>query len=527
MTIRDYHQRSKHAQHRSALGPGYLDWDTQADPFRRYDGARRFDLPLSLDRSITPFNQIEGGAPAALDGAGLGLFLELALGLSAWKEFGGTRWVLRNNPSSGNLHPTEGWVLLSRETGISDRPALYHYSPLHHALEERCSWTGPCGLPDCAFLFALSSVPWRESWKYGERAFRYCQLDAGHAVASAAYAAACLGWRLRVLAGPGDEQLRTLLGLDRADAHHPGEPEHPELAAVVWTDSSVEVAIDLPTLPAVASWHGRANLLSPDHEVWPAVDLAQDLATKPMAWSTPTPFITSSVTLAAPEIDAGVVIRRRRSAQRMDPTVGMGRRACFRLLASTLADYTKVPWSSFPWAPRLSLFLFVHHVEGLVPGLYALIRDADSLPRLRQAVDKRFLWQPVPDCPLPLFHLSPGGLRAGAASLSCGQDIAGDGAFSVAMVADFDRTLDEEGDWAYRRLFWEAGMIGHVLYLEATAAGLSGTGIGCYFDDDVHAELGMATGSMAWQSLYHFTIGRAIDDARISSTPPFAHLLRT
>jgi hypothetical protein len=54
------------------------------------------------------------------------------------------------------------------------------------------------------------------------------------------------------------------------------------------------------------------------------------------------------------------------------------------------------------------------------------------------------------------------------------------------MVADFTRTLEEEGAWAYRRLCWETGLIGQVLYLEAEAAGVRSTGMGCYFDDLVH-----------------------------------------
>ena len=48
--------------------------------------------------------------------ASLGAFFELALGLTAWKEHGGARWALRANPSSGNLHPTEGYVLVAGRT---------------------------------------------------------------------------------------------------------------------------------------------------------------------------------------------------------------------------------------------------------------------------------------------------------------------------------------------------------------------------------------------------------------------------
>lgn len=63
------------------------------------------------------------------------------------------------------------------------------------------------------------------------------------------------------------------------------------------------------------------------------------------------------------------------------------------------------------------------------------------------------------------------------------QDIAADGCFSLGMVARFEPALRERDAWMYPRLFWESGVLGQVLYLEAHAVGISATGIGCYFDD--------------------------------------------
>jgi hypothetical protein len=59
-----------------------------------------------------------------------------------------------------------------------------------------------------------------------------------------------------------------------------------------------------------------------------------------------------------------------------------------------------------------------------------------------------------------------------------------------------------------------------VLYLEAEAAGIRGTGIGCFFDVEMHALLGLQ--GSAWQSLYHFTAGGALEDARLTSLPAYA-----
>jgi len=73
--------------------------------------------------------------------------------------------------------------------------------------------------------------------------------------------------------------------------------------------------------------------------------------------------------------------------------------------------------------------------------------------------------------------------------------------------------------WFYRRLFWEAGLVGQVLYLEAEAAGLRGTGIGAYFDDAVHDAVGLS--GRRFQSLYHFTVGGPLEDPRLATEAPY------
>jgi hypothetical protein len=87
------------------------------------------------------------------------------------------------------------------------------------------------------------------------------------------------------------------------------------------------------------------------------------------------------------------------------------------------------------------------------------------------------------------------------------------------MVCSFLGPLRQYGAWFYRRLFWECGMIGQVLYLEAEAAGVRGTGIGCFFDDAVHHLLGLE--GKGFQSLYHFTVGHPVEDPRLTTLPAY------
>ena len=83
---------------------------------------------------------------------------------------------------------------------------------------------------------------------------------------------------------------------------------------------------------------------------------------------------------------------------------------------------------------------------------------------------------------------------------------------------DFEAALASWGPRAYRRLHWECGFLGQLVYLEAEALGLRGTGIGCFFDDPVHQVFGFK--DLAFQSLYHFTVGGPVDDPRLTTLPP-------
>jgi hypothetical protein len=126
--IRGYHQRTKHAPTRYALGPAFLDWTSQPSPFRRFAGATLVELPLRDRETTAPFSG-PAPKPAPLDRAALGLFLELGFGLSAWKSYEGSTWALRNNPSSGNLHPTETYIVANAAAGLGPAATLHHYAP--------------------------------------------------------------------------------------------------------------------------------------------------------------------------------------------------------------------------------------------------------------------------------------------------------------------------------------------------------------------------------------------------------------
>ncbi len=520
-----YHQASKHHLHRYAPGPGGLDWDNQPHPFRTYAGCTHLELPLAAAGLDTDYGELRVGRlpPAATpDRRRLAALFELGLGLAAWKEYRGRRWALRCNPSSGNLHPTEGYLLSPGQPGV---PAgLWHYMSRDHVLERRALLPAAIAPPQ-GTLLGLTSIIWREAWKYGLRAFRYCQLDTGHALGALAYAAATLGWRVRLLEGVGEEDLAALLGCDRWQDFKDAEPEVPECLLALDGAGPPAVSHWRAALSA-ADWEGRANRLSAEHRDWPGLEEAvRATATPPTATHEPDsallqgmPQARRTAAVPGPYLRAERLIRQRRSAQAYDGRTTMPAAAFFDLAARLLPDPALPPWSTWPWAARVHLVLFVHRVEGLTQGLYLLLRKDTDRADLQAAMRPEWLWQKQGPESLPLFLLLPHDLREIAALIACHQDIAADSCFSLSMLADFSGIADRP--WEYRRRYWEAGLIGQVLYLEAEAAGLRGTGIGCYFDDEVHRLLGL-TEAGRWQAVYHFAVGGALEDHRLTTLPPY------
>ena len=521
--VTTYHEQSKHHPDRYAPGPGALDWASQPDPFRHYSGAPTLDLPLlhgeipvAWDELFAPAN----APPQTFNADSVGRLLQLSLGLSAWKSYGDSRWALRCNPSSGNLHPTEGYLICPDLPGL---PAgVHHYRPDRHALERRATaalhWSS-------GVFVALSGIHWREAWKYGLRAFRYCQHDCGHALASLSYAAAILGWPARVLTEWRDEDIATLTGIDRPQDFARAEQEEAE--ALVWIGpGDAPAANPMLAMLADASWAGSANTLSPTHRDWPDIPIVA--AATRRTTSTPIGGVPgAALPMLAPvsRKPASALIQRRRSAQAFDGVTSITAACFYRMLDALLPRAGQPPWSLLAEQPCVHPVLFVHRVDCLEPGIYCLPRTPAAHVELRDAMRDDWLWALLPGAPehLPLYLLVPLDVREFAAAVSCHQEIAADSAFALAMLARFD-DFAPPNRWRYRHRFHEAGILGQVLYLEAEAAGVQGTGIGCYFDDAVHHALQLDTAR--FQDLYHFTVGGAVIDTRLGSESGYARLER-
>lgn len=583
----EYHERTKHRTDKYAEASEGLKWEDQPRPFRRYKG--------SNDSSLRHLPPIYGAAtdqqysrsysefvnPCILTKASVSQLMYDSFSVSAWKKGGPSSWHLRVNPSCGNLHPTEIYILCPPLAGVGDSPFLAHYHARVHSMEVRAEipfdlWRDMTnGFPPGTCFVAFASIFWREAWKYGERGYRYCQQDIGHAIGAVTMAGAAMGWDSILLDGWGSEDLDYLLGLGGRKGIPPGSPKtgyypeleqehahcivafHPSRAHQEMTvrgkpdysarsrprdDSIYKMSnVTAPVkslLNTIASrmanveWKGKPNKLSKEHVWWDVIDKTAEavvkppeshvISTKPMPqWMS---FTSSYLNLTLRQ-----VLHKRRSATAMDTKWVLQRESFYQMMWKSMpsgynnevqGELLQFPFRVLAWRAEMHLAIFVHKVSGLAKGLYFLCRNNEHEQLLRKAMRPEFKWEKPEKCPqhLPLYLLAESNFELLSKQINCEQDIAADSCFTVAMVGRLD-AVKEKGAWMYPRLLWESGLLGQLLYLEAHAIGISGAGIGSYFDDAVHDVLGLK--GKQFQSLYHFTIGNPIEDRRLETLPGY------
>jgi SagB-type dehydrogenase family enzyme len=494
-----YHQATKHTYHSVRTNARYLDWHNQPDPFRRYEGAPEIVLPPGPgfpDAGTFATIAALGDLKAALDQQALERREEIRLDLdwlsrmlwysmavSAWKlvPSSGSRYSLRVTPSSGNLHPTETYLALRGFAGLDD--GFYHYRADRHALEMRGrgGWARHLAqtleLPWAAesqLIVALTSIFWRESWKYGDRAYRYCCHDLGHALMSVLLSARALGLPGGAVAHFSDVRMVRALGLEESDEApmaflvFPARSELPVTSAPALTApvgipnelSAEEVRYEL-----LLGIHGSGCL--PD----PAGPLPRDRAAAPGAAAR-----QASRSELVRDSSLAAVVRRRRSALDFDPGTPLMQRGELE----QLLDFATRDWPA-DWrgnfrgdsqpaeagADLVELYLYVHRVADCEPGVYRWDRRNAKLEQLHA-----------------------GNVQRVAAFLSLEQSLAGNSCFTVSMIADLAGAAAVFGNRGYRYAHFEAGAIGQRLYVGAEALGWNATGIGAFYDDDVHRYLG-------------------------------------
>jgi SagB-type dehydrogenase family enzyme len=493
MTWSEYHEFTKHSVESLRRPRHVLDWANMPDPFRHYEGVPVLDLPPDPPVPETPALEVLNdipGSTSARDGPGFLselLFYSAAISASKLVPSTGDRYALRVNPSSGNLHPTE-FHFLTR--GLKEWPdGLYHYRPSAHVAEQRALGEVGLNLPGgCApIVFVLTSIAWREAWKYRDRAYRYCLHDIGHAWQSLVLAARAMGCDSFAIGDFKDDLIASSCRLHEdewpmlvVELHCASIPTHePDTGGAVW-------------------YGGHANQLSTERIAYPRIEAIHQ-STKLenrighcKSTIDPVPAGRGEIKLPPPAVSSfpfGDVARTRRSA--LDFMGGMQAMSLSQI--SAILAVTRRPFLvDFAATRFIQLYMYIHRVDGLERGVYRFWSECAELERIKS-----------------------GDQRLAAAGLSLGQDLAGNACVTFSMIGDFDRAARAHGNRGYRYVHFEAGAIGQRLYLAAEALGLGATGIGAFYDNEVHRYLNLTPEH--GQVVYHFAIGYPVIDARLEA----------
>jgi SagB-type dehydrogenase family enzyme len=491
MTWRDYHEFTKHSVEALRRDPHFLDWENMPDPFRHYEGVPVIDLPADPPFPELPALEVLGGvvgATPAIDGAAFLsqlLFYSAAISASKLVPSTGSRYALRVNPSSGNLHPTEFHFLTRGLKGWPD--GLYHYRPSSHMAEQRA--VGDLQMKaagrSAPIVFILTSIAWREAWKYRDRAYRYCLHDVGHAWQALVSAARAIGCDSFATGHFADDEVSQFCRLS--------DDEWPMLIVELHGGC---IPMREPEAVDPVWYGGHANELSKESIHYSRIEgihKASKLSNSACSGiSAREPAVTNGEQMKQwPSVSSqrafGEVVRMRRSA--LDFLGGV-RSMSMRQLASVLAVTSPSLSGDFATAQFVHLYLYVHRVDGLEPGVYKFGPGSADLEPIKS-----------------------GDERVAAAGLSLGQELAGHACVAFSMIGDFEGACVAFGDRGYRYVHFEAGAIGHRLYLAAEALGLGATGIGAFYDDEVHQYLNLAPEQ--GQVVYHFAIGYPVPDSRL------------
>ncbi len=477
-----YHERTKHSRLSLMAKSGGLDWSSQPKVFKEYPNAEVVQLPkpppemgISTGAAIEACRQpVRGLLRDAVSLTDLSTLLYMTNGVTGELRYPGITYYLRAAPSAGALYPIVTYVLVQNVPGLP--PGLYHYAVNGHRLHRLRG--GQALNKDLAALVAhghfvenapvtliFSAIYFRSSWKYGERSYRYCLLDAGHLAVQAALAASGLGYSSKLIGRFDDSKVNAFLTVDEekegtlliVPIGKPSQQSTASAGRIAFVAQPKKIPGD--GNPLLLLMHGRTYFGLAGGEVSPFPPR------KPGDKSYPNlPVIR--LPKEFPEGDDIVpTILRRRSARKWENrgmTILQLASVLYHALGISEQKKGSFPDPSIEDNHALNLYLLVNDVQGLDPGIYYYRRHDHALSQIRK-----------------------GDYRNKSYEMSLFQRVVGDSGVAIIMTIDLERFGYPDADRGYRYAAMDAGMLGGRLYLQTVALGLGCTGIGAFFDNEV------------------------------------------
>lgn len=475
-----YHNLTKHSYQSIRADRHYLDWSNQPSPFTIYPSLEPIVLPRSLVQTLAPALDVVASVGAEFAGekkpdvARLASILYYSAGVTKHKTYPGGELYFRAAACAGALYPTEVYVVCGDLDGL---PAgVYHFNPGDFALrvlregDFRSALARATGneprVTNAPVTLIFTSISWRSTWKYRDRAYRYHFWDNGMIVANALAMAAAHELPAEVVMGFVEADVNKLIGVDgqqelalsllaigHTEVGLRDSPSIEELSEINF--EAIPISVTLVDYPSIREMHAASSLGEFDEvRGWRSATIAP--AIRAVEGET---FPLARNAEANPPDTIEDVIQRRGSTRRF------ARKPMPFADLSTIIDCATQGFAAdFFQSDRRALndiYAIVNRVEGLPPGAYFYRGDERVFELLK-----------------------PGEFSEKAAYLALGQDLAGDACVTFFFMSDLKSVLEAYGNRGYRCAQIEAGIIGGKMYLGAYALKRGATGL-TFFDDDV------------------------------------------
>ena len=469
-----YHNATKHSEISIRTSGHYLDWDNKPSPFKIYNNLLSIPLPRRFpEPSETALKSVESSTllqpTKTVDLDVLAELLFFSAGLTRRVKIGGEGYYMRAASATGALYPIEIYVISSGIPNLA--PGVYHFNPLEFSLvyiregdfgpQIASATDGEAASADT--VIAMTSLAWRNSWKYQERSYRHWFWDSGVVAANLLATCFSVGLKTRLLIGFVDSKINELLGL---------KPRTEATVALAVIGQSRNIT-ENRTLGGIPEIDLETEPLSKDEMDYPIIwetNKASELLTQSAVreWRDGFQLSENARPLHEPAFPLQLSREETPSLAKVILQRGSTRKFAQRPISfealSTIIDASSktIPLDFLHNDQSLmSFYLIANEVQNLEPGSYFFNRDKRSLEQLKA-----------------------GKMRYISGYLSLEQLLFSDASAVFFLMTDLDQVLDDLGNRGYRAAQFEAGVRAGKIYLSSYAVGIGASGT-TFYDDAV------------------------------------------
>lgn len=476
----EYHDFTSY--HRHDMKGHYMDWPNQPSVFKQYEGVRRVQLsPPETFRRKTLANlytaNLTGSQRASLDYSAFSALLHCSHALTAQARQGGSYFYYRSVASAGALYPFETYVNVVNIDGLD--PGLYHHNVAGNALEKLHEAASLHQLaeqlilkvdPASAFVFFLTSIFFRSSWKYRERAYRYHLLDTGHLLENLSLALKYHGLDYHILFDFDDAQTNRFLGIeaDREVCLVAVAVNFSKPATIQHSENALSSRPELAIFSRVSPKEVQYSAINDIHELTSRrtpQNTSDDCKAPDLGLRLELPRSINTHALLKDAMDYPDAVFLRRSLRNFVKADVSGDN--FNSIVNLLGSSGEGVLSS-PSQNGVGVGFLVSRVQGLAPGFYFYDDGTGDFQLARQ-----------------------GDLLDEMTHVCLDQSWLSKCAIHFLLMSNFAEIESRFGPRGYRRAMITAGRLGQRLYIIATSLRLGCCGIGAFYDFEAQRLLGL------------------------------------